>query len=272
MEKKYFFSYGLPFSEIVRNNLNDWIERVNSDLPVLIAIDGGLGQGKTRLAIEIADYINEKLGGGPHIDFKTQYGMGGEEFKKRFRDCIDKNKRVALYDEAGDFTKRGAMTKFNRELVSFFETFRIFKIIVVCVLPLFMILDQGVYNGAIVRGLFHCHGRTPHYGNIKAYDLDSMFYMLSMIQRKKVYNPFKVYNDAVVRPNFHAHDTRGLMNITDMSKELKVTTSCISARLKKMKLTPTMKDGKSKYFEKQIIDRLRAEIWKDGKKITRAGR
>jgi len=103
-------------------NIDTQIKRVKNKMASLIIIDGGVGSGKTHSGVSIADYINIT-----EIDLKNQVGLGGEDFEKKLKWCVENNKKVILYDEAGDFSRRGAITGFNKRLNRIFETYRTFE-------------------------------------------------------------------------------------------------------------------------------------------------
>ena len=59
------YKHGLPFSEKLAENVKDLIARIDLNKASLIVIDGGVGEGKTTLAVHIADYVNSLAGMGP---------------------------------------------------------------------------------------------------------------------------------------------------------------------------------------------------------------
>lgn len=190
----------LPFSEDLAQNLNDLLDRVAKNKASMILIDGGVGEGKTTLAVEIADYLNKKQ---IKLEVKDhpQLALGGEEFLKNLKKCYTDKLPVLIYDEAGDFHRRGALTRLNNVLNRTFETFRTFHIIVILVLPSFHVLDSDLFYKNIPRLLLHLSGRTEQQGNLEGYSLYRMFYirdkMTKLIVKSMAYDQ--------VRPNFHGH-------------------------------------------------------------------
>lgn len=159
------FKNGYKFPEVLRLNLGDYRDRVLvKNKACIILIDGGVGEGKTTFAVECADYIN----GGP-ISFHKQYAMGGTQFIDKLRVSYKEKLCVVVYDEAGDFTSRGALTKFNALLNRVFEVYRAFKIVVILVLPTFASIDKQIFDKGLVRVILHCYGRQKNYGRFKAY-------------------------------------------------------------------------------------------------------
>jgi len=174
MAHRCLYDSGLPFSKPLDRELMDLNERVQKKNKAgLIIIDGGVGEGKTTLAVLCAEYIQKKK-----IDFDDQIAMGGMDFLKKLEICFKKKHIVLIYDEAGDFNSRGAITKFNNILNRVFETYRAFKITLILCLPDFSVLDKTLLRKGIVRGLIHCHNRTEKFGDFKIYSLWRMFYLL----------------------------------------------------------------------------------------------
>lgn len=194
------YDTGLPFSERLGINLDHIIDRVDINKASLIIIDGGIGEGKTTLAVHLADYINKKRG-FKQIVFKDQIALGGEEFTEKLRICYEKKLPVLIYDEAGDFNRRGALTRFNMNLNRTFELYRAFKIIIILCLPLFAVLDQEIFNKRIPQFLIHLRGRTQKQGNFFAYSLYRMFYLKARMD-KLIVKPFAY---SIVEPNLYGH-------------------------------------------------------------------
>lgn len=148
-------------------------ERVfDLDFAGMIIIDGGVGQGKTTLAVKIADYIN-----GAPIDFDEQLSMGGHQFQQKLEKCFRAKRKVIIYDEAGDFNKRASLTRFNSELNRTFETFRAFKIVIILILPFFGSLDDQIFYKEIPRLLIHTYGRNKQRGRARVFSLRRIFYI-----------------------------------------------------------------------------------------------
>jgi hypothetical protein len=114
---RHYYNHGLPFSEILGETITTLNKRIKLKKAVVVIVAGGLGEGKTTLSIEIADYQN-KLYGLPPVDLSLgvkcpQYALGGKDFINKIKACYEKKLPVIIYDEAGDFSKRGALTQFN---------------------------------------------------------------------------------------------------------------------------------------------------------------
>ena len=192
----------LPFSEILATNLTDLNVRVFTYRKAsLIVIDGPLGEGKTTLAVHCADYINSLHNLEP-IDLKgPQLGLGGEQFLDKMEVCFDNKLPVIIYDEAGDFSKRGALSRFNAMINRMFEMFRAYKVIVIMCLPLFEVLDSNLFDKKIPRLLLNLYDRSLNQGNFKGFSYDRM----SWVKYKMSKIPIKSYAYNYVDPNFYGH-------------------------------------------------------------------
>jgi hypothetical protein len=127
--------------------------------------------------------------------------MGGSDFLKKLRICFDERLPVIIYTEAGDFNKRGSLSKFNAVLNRTFETFRAFQIVVILDLPSFHVLDNDLFDKNIPRLLIHLKGRNENYGNYQCYSLYRMMYIKDKM-KKLVVKPF-AYD--LVEDNFRGH-------------------------------------------------------------------
>lgn len=195
--RSYLYDHGLPFSLDLKPNLDDIKHRVlKLNKAGLIIVDGGVGEGKTTLAVHIADYFH-----GKSIIFKEQLGMGGEDFLKKMKDCFRSDYHVVIYDEAGDFDRRGAIGRFNAMINRVFDTYRAFKIIVIIILPKFYVLDQSLMDKEIPRLLLHCQNRNLKWGNFKGYSLYQMHWLLYW--SKKLAIKAKCFERC--QPNFMGH-------------------------------------------------------------------
>jgi len=165
------YKNGLPFSDILSENIKDLQDRVHSRKASLVIVDGGVGEGKTTLVIHILDYIN-KINKLPPIDIKgPQLAVGGVDFLRKMRTCHEDKLPCVGYDEAGDFSRRGSLTQFNAMINRTFETFRAFRCIVVMALPTFNVLDQDLIDKNIPRLFLHLKDRGKNYGNFEGYSL-----------------------------------------------------------------------------------------------------
>jgi len=206
--KPNLYPHGHAFSEILAFNLQDLNKRVQNKKASLLILDGGVGEGKTTLMVEVLDYLN-KINGHPEIEIEDSKGkagpqmaMGGVQFLKKLRVCFDKNLPCIGYDEAGDFSKRGSLTNFNAMLNRTFETFRAFKCIVVIALPNFNFLDNSLFDNQIPRCLIHMQSRTQKQGNFDVYGLDEMNWIRYWMTKWPKHKT-KAYGKVI--PNYRGH-------------------------------------------------------------------
>ena len=195
------YSNNLPFSDSLKENLDLIRLRIENNKASLIIIDGGLGEGKTTLAVEVADYENS-IKSLPEIDLDgPQLAMGGVQFLKKIRLCYERKLPAIIYDEAGDFGRRGALTQFNSMINRTFETFRAFKILVILVLPNFIVLDQQILDKQIPRLFLHLKHRSKNQGNFYGYSLYRILLLNYYMSKTKMKN--YVYHK--VQANIRGH-------------------------------------------------------------------
>lgn len=306
----YVYSNGLPFENTLARNLTLQNERVDRGKASMIIIDGAMGEGKSTLAIHIADYIQGEstdltkqivpvdqgkelliqgestdLIQGENIDLTKQYAFGGDELAEKLQLCIDSKKRVLIYDEAGDFSRRGALTKFNRQLNRIFETYRAFNIIIILVLPLFSVLDKGIFDKQVPRMLINCYKRRKTYGRYRVYSLASMFWLRDKMNKNVVPsqaysyqwpNFFGVFKDLPparrkkldeisVKGKSEVLTTatlqnKGLVSYKQIAKEIGRSKQWVYNKVTKLGFKEKLKKGKKKYFDKSVVERLREEM------------
>ena len=293
MNKRIKYDSGLSFSKPLDRELQSSLDRVQKYRKAsLIIIDGGVGEGKTTLAVHGADFMNQAMKiannvNGGMIDFEDQIAMGGMDFIKKLKICYQKKLPVLIYDEAGDFNSRGAITRFNSMLNRVFETYRAFKIVIIICLPDFSVLDKTLFRKGIVRFLIHCYSRNMDYGNYKVYSLWRLFYLLEK-QKKLV-----VKTDAFkyVVPNFYGHfldldptrsklldefstknkldilgqlniddETKGLYLYKDLGKLLGCSITFLRRAIKKLEIKPRKIFNKKYYFDEKALEKIGSYI------------
>jgi hypothetical protein len=275
------YSNGKPFSDGLSENLNDLLKRIEGKKASLLIVDGGVGEGKTTLAIEaVEDYQ------GFPVDFRKQYAMGGEDFQEKLQLCIDSELGAVIYDEAGDFNKRGALTSFNQQMNRVFETYRTFKILVVLVLPYFGVLDDSIFHKQIPRLLINCYVRKG-WGNYRGYSLYRMFHLKANF-KKTIVVP-QAYTKT--RPNFYGHfkdldpkrsaelekvsmegkraflnesviKNKGLMSPAEIATKAQKSKQYINLIIKKLKLKPVTQYKRLRYFDKVQQGRILSRVKK----------
>jgi len=282
------YDYGLPFSECLSWNLQDLDNRVQGKKASLLIVDGGVGEGKTTLIVEILDYINS-LHGHPVIELENEKGdagpqlaMGGADFLKKLTVCHEMKLVCIGYDEAGDFSKRGSLTKFNGMLNRTFDTFRGYKILVVVGLPNFNILDNNLFDNQIPRMLLHCSGRTSKQGNFDAYGMDEMNWLRYWMQKWPKHKN-KAYSKVI--PNFRGHfldiskkrskqldrvstksklailkkasiKIEGLLSYPEMAQKMDRSVPWVRKAIANLGIKPKRTANKAKYFDPEALDQL----------------
>lgn len=277
------YKHGQPFSEILSVNIKDGLDRVKLKKATCIIIDGGVGEGKTTLAVEIADYINE-LNGFKEVDLteqgNKQVAMGGKDFSTKMRLCFQNKLPVIVYDEAGDYARKQAMTGFNAYLNRIFETYRAFKIVVIICLPNQYILDNTLFDNKIPRMLLHLYGRTANQGNFKGYSLTKMFYIRGLM--RKIENKNYAYSEKVNACNFYGHfldlspersklldkltikgkidvlkskekDMGNLMSKQEIAEQLNMKVGSITNKFASFNIKPAQKIGNKVYYTKEQV-------------------
>jgi hypothetical protein len=299
--KRFYYDTGLPFSLSLKIDLDDLKQRtlIENKASMLI-IDGLIGLGKTTLASHCADYLNggyeqvtkrkfkvikEKL-----IDLQKQLALGGNDFAKKLRICHEEGFVVLIYDEAGDFNSRGALTKFNAMVNRVFEVFRAFKVIVILCLPSFTSLDKSLITKGVPRLLIHITDRNQDYGDYKVYSLWHIHYLLDKMKKLVVKTDSFRLTQPVKRghfldlPNERAKELDeistkskletledveikidGLFCYNDLAKRLGRSISWISKAMNKLHI-PAKKVWKNrKYFDDNALEVLSEEIDKQVK-------
>lgn len=295
-QKTFYYKSGLPFSSLLALELDDINLRVKENKASMVIIDGQIGTGKTTLGVHCADYLNGayvreeefySFDESKSVDLEIGVALGGSDFTKKLKLSFDKKQAVLIYDEAGDFNSRGALTKFNALLNRVFETFRAFKVVVIMCLPFFASLDGSLLIKGIPRLLVHIDNRNMQYGNYRIYSLWHMFYILHKMKKlivktdafrftdpcsfghfldlpkaraKKLdvistKNKLDVLGDVEVK-------IEGFYTYADLSKRLGRSVSWISKTINLMKLPCKRIHRNKKYFDEAILDLLSQEVEK----------
>ena len=164
-----------------RRTVNGLRARIKNNKASAVVIDGQMGEGKTTFAVKLLEEYQSRK----RINYSMQYAVGGDDFIKKLELCVDNKLGAIIYDEAGDFSKKNTLSKFNKSLDMVFQTFRTYKILIIIVLPFFQDLDRGIYDRGVVRILFNCNGRTETKGFVRVYNLRRLFYLLDYMRRKQ---------------------------------------------------------------------------------------
>lgn len=189
---------GFPFDDSLIKNLDSLKARIDLKKASMIVLDGGVGEGKTTFMCHIAEYYQPGW-----MDNRSEelLAMGGTEFVKALDVAVKKGDKVIVYDEAGDFSSRGALTYFNQTLNRVFETYRQTGIIVIMGLPFFKDIDKSLFQKSIPRMLINVYDRKKNYGNYRVYSLWRTWYLRNWLSKLTV--PQECYNK--VDPNQRGH-------------------------------------------------------------------
>jgi len=279
MEQRVYNSSGQPFDKCLATNIVALNERVMNKKASLIVLEGGLGEGKTTLMVHILDYINQ-LNNLPIVDLRgDQMAMGGASFQKKIRACYDDKLPCVGYDESGDFSKRQALSSFNAMMNRTFETFRVFKCIVVMSLPTFASLDNSLMDKGIPRLLLRLSDRGNKQGNYFGYSLYRMHLIRQKMGKANCIKPF-AYTQ--VQPNFVGHflnlcpirckelddvcsankletlrsqEVRmdGLISLPEVAKKLDRSTRWVYNTIKSLNITPDRVIKNTQYFNGNAV-------------------
>lgn len=173
--------------DFIEKSVAQGMKRIKDKFSTVFVIDGDVGCGKTTFSVLFGDECH-----GQEIDLKKNLALGGEDFQKKILATHERGDHVLIYDEAGEFNKRGAMTKFNRDMNRLFEMSRALKILVIIVLPRFYILDRQFFELNQVRGVFHIHSRRKSEAAWTAYTTGQAMYIKKWAEKLTV--PQTAYN------------------------------------------------------------------------------
>lgn len=262
----------------------------NASLPVIF-IDGGQLSGKTTLAVQGIDYINKK-NGKPLMDLEdydnVQYAMGGEQFLRKLPQASSQGYRIVVYDEAGDYARKGAMTRFNKVMDKAIDVMRVHKCIIIFVCHYFpKQVPSEMMDKGLVSCLVHCVSRKPgeNRTHVKVYDKESCAYMVNhWIKLVKV--PGHIYR---LTPNFvftfkdleperskqlanlgrskkkelwDMSEIRlnGLMTQQEMASQLNMSIQWVRNKIKELSEEEEKKYKNKKYYALSTLEALRKQI------------
>jgi hypothetical protein len=301
-KSKFVYDTGYCFDKKLAENIEDIYFRVKkTNKGGAIIIDGGIGEGKTTLGIHVGDLINKLDGKAPIVINKKdgfQIGMGGVAFIRNLQRAFKEDMPCVIYDEGGDFNRRGALTQFNQMLNRIFETYRAFKVVVIICLPSFKSIDGSLLEKNIPRLLIHCEQRTMERGSFKAYSLYRMFYVLDYMKKIKV--PSFAYQ--IVEPNFYGDFLNlpterekaldllsttsklkeaeiaeikldGLISAKDLSRKLAKSLAWVSLALRDLRLKPVRKISRMSYYQEELaLDALYNYNLRERKATVKGGK
>jgi len=294
MNNPNLFANGTPFDkpELIVKNIKTSIIRLKDRQPVLEIIDGGQSTGKTTLAVLKADEYN-KASGQPVINLTekdgVQYAFGGEQLIKKLPLCYDQNKPVIIYDESGDYNRKGALSRFNKTMDRAMDMVRIFQVAIIVVCHDFTKLPRELIDKKIATMLTHCKQRNPGsgYASAQVYDYTGMCWIQHY--RKQEVVPEMAYSK--VYPNFHFRfkdlsperssqlhslgggkkielfkqtevKISGLLNYKELSYKVGMSEIWVKQQIKKLHITEESIYKKKKYFNPEIAHTLLKKVKK----------
>jgi hypothetical protein len=295
--KRTSYDSGLSFTQKLADNLQQIKDRIKLNKSALLVIDGGLGEGKTTIALHIANYYLS-LHDKPHVDLSDKntphYAMGGKQFVRKLRQCYEQDLKVCIYDEAGDFNKRGSLTQFNAYLNRVFDTFRAFQVLVIICCPIMNVLDQELFDKKVPRILLHCYGRTMRSGHYKGYSLFSMMLIRHMMKKcpvkEQAYNFIpssfkghfldlnpkdakmldKICMDAKIEISEQAEiNLEGLIDLGNLSRKLAKSYYVMGTAVRTLGLEPERIYKKKMYFKEEIALPALMEFFNSGRRTRK---
>lgn len=285
------YENGTPFNawNEVKENVEDLVFRKNENKPCLILIDGMPGSGKTTKAVHIMNVINQ-IHGLPRVNLESkeqakQIGTGAEQFLDKLRPCAEAGYPVIMFDEAGEYNRRGWNTKLNKIMDRVLDTYRAYKIIIIMVLHDFQELPKHVWNIKLPTLFIHLKERDGNTGNTSWYDLENMYWIMHykktevfperafmMVQpvfRCNFKNLPKEEADKLNRLSTEAKKERlhqseiavlGFITYKDIANQLNRSEIWIKQTIKRLGIKEVRTYKKKKYFEQTIIQRISKEI------------
>lgn len=289
MESTNLYDNGTPFDkkEIIDLNLKESIIAIKDKQPIVIIIDGGQSTGKTTLATLLADRFNH-LCGKPPMDLTNksiQYSQGGEQFIHRLPQASDQGYPIAIYDETGDYSRKSALSKFNKTMDRAMDIIRVYRTAIIIIVHNFAkqipneIIDKG-----IATMLIHCKKRKPGIGyvNAKTYDYQGMCWIKHYMKTeivpenayKKVYPNFQFRFKNLPPEREEALDRlstknkkdlwnnvdikiQGLMDIKEIARNLNYSVATIRKKLLEHKIKESLISKKKKYYSQDTLQQLK---------------
>ena len=262
--------------------LDEQIVRVENKKPSVIVVDGMHSGGKTTFVAHMGQYVESQY--GRVFDYENQVGKGMDQFLERLKWCRENGRRCVVYDEAEDFDRKGAMSRFNRLLNKVFAVMRINQMVVFIVLGIVKKLEYEPIEKGLVRCLINVHGRTGNTANIRLYDAGNIFYLMFLMQRYKnsgkapmmAYSKTatfmrsrilradkkdeKLWDSIDMKDKNRIQDdaslaTRGLIDIKTLCKESGYSISSLRSKFRTLK-PEVVKIGRKNYYYRSLINRL----------------
>lgn len=140
----------------LRNNLELYKLLVKKSRDLVFVVTGYEREGKSTIANSILKYLD------PTFDL-NRCAFNGEDFI----DMLDKAKnfQAICYDEAQEFTSRGAITKFNRQLVQALSVIGMKQLYIAICLPSFFELDRypAIHRSNFLIRVYSTKGKRGYF-------------------------------------------------------------------------------------------------------------
>lgn len=262
-------------TDFIERAVNQGTKRIKDKFSTVFVIDGDVGSGKTTFAVLFGDMCH-----GQPIDLKKNLALGGEDFQVKLLKTHERAEHVLVYDEAGDFNRRAAMTKFNREMNRLFEMSRALKILVIIVLPRFYILDKQFFELNQIRGVFHIHSREKSRASWTAYTTSQAMYIKKWAEKLTVPQTAYRYGNPIAKGNFYDLEperSRELEKISieakkdaisemfvkkerlskeEIAKHYNFSISWVEARLREIDDIDSLKVGRKLFYHKNTLKKI----------------
>jgi hypothetical protein len=190
-----------------------------------------------------------------------------------------------MYDEGGDFNKRGSLTAFNMQLNRIFDTYRAFQFVPIICLPNAGVVDRELYVKGVPRMIIHCEKRTAKQGTYRVYGLWRFMWVLQKMQKAPV--PQQAYMKT--RPNFYGQfldlpearrkelelistqgkkdiitnnvlKNRGLISVGDMARRLSISKPHLNRMIRDNGIKAESEYKKVRYFSTHTINLISEQL------------
>lgn len=194
--KRYLYDHGLPFPEDLRDEVIRPLMKNLKRVPSILVIDGAPGTGKTTLAVEIADAVNQEYEQPPvKLDPKDnkQLAFGGKDLLGKSEEAAEAGFKVVIFDEA-DYDKRNWASSFNKQLSGFFREYRSLSILIIIIIQNVAWIDNRIWELGAVQGLIHLYDPEDNFTRYQVYDLENTSYLLYRMDKLGMYARRKAYS------------------------------------------------------------------------------